>query len=199
MKRTFNIPVFIFLYFALQGCSTIPLVSMYKLSQLDPLSADPQQIRIAVRTSKVFSVQKGDVRMQLGYQADDNSLIIDDLYLVEVIHGGFLHKELLNDLQDNEAVTILHLSNSDAKQMYKTQQLIAERNASGLKGKGSFGVSIDSSCLSSALPSDELLVDILIQTDPQESFYTVSEDLDLLAQDGAVDSIKQWPICSDAE
>ena len=171
---------------------------MYKLSQLDPLSADPQQIRIAVRTSKVFSVQKGDVRMSIGYQADDNSLIINDLYLVEVIHGGFLQKELLNDLQDNEAITIFHLSDSDAKQMYKTQQLIAKRNASGLKGKGSFGVGIDSSCLSSALPSDELLVDVFIQTDPQESFYTISENLDVFAQDGT-DSIKQWPICSDTK
>jgi hypothetical protein len=198
MKQTFKFLIFIFLYFTLQGCSTIPIMSMYKLSQLDPLSADPQQIRIAVRTSKVFSVQKGDVRMSIGYQADDNSLIIDDLYLVEVIHGGYLQKELLEDLQDNEAVTIMHLSVSDATQMHVTQKLIANRNANGLKGKGSFGVGIDASCLSSALPSDELLVDVFIQTDPKASFYVISENLNLFAQDGA-ESIKQWPICSDAK
>jgi len=190
MKHTFKILLFVISFFTLLSCSTIPLVSIYKLSQLEPLSADPQQIRIAVRTCKVFSVQKGDVRMSLGYQADDGSLIIDDLYLVEVIHGDVLQKELLNDLQDNDAITILHLSDSDAKQMYKTQQFIAKRNAIGLKGKGSFSVGTTISCLSSALPSDEILVDILIQTDPQESFYAISENLDVFAQKG-MDNIKQ--------
>lgn len=83
---------FVFSYFTLQSCSTVPIMSMYKLSQLDPLSADPQQIRIAVRTSAVLSIQKGGVQMNIGYQADDNSLIIDDLYLVEITHGDYLQK-----------------------------------------------------------------------------------------------------------
>lgn len=93
-------------------------------------------------------------------------------------------------MQENKAVTILHLSDSDAKQMRNTQNLIAERNANGHKSKGSFGVGISNSCLSSALPSNELLVNIFILTDPQKSFYAISDNLDLFEKNVA-DSIKQ--------
>lgn len=50
----------------LSGCSSIPIFSMVKLSQLDPFAMDPNQVKIAVISHKAMRVQKGDVRMSLG-------------------------------------------------------------------------------------------------------------------------------------
>ncbi len=193
-----NVAALLILTCILAGCSSIPLMSMVKLSQFDPLTADPNLIRIAIRTTKVVDLQKGDVKMNLGYVADDNSLVIDDLYLVEVRHNSILSKTLIDGLEEHEAVTVMHLSSSDAKQMRQTQKLIAQRKADDLEGSGSFGVSINSSCLHSDLPQDEMLVDIFLQTDPNEDYFAISEDLDLFQQEG-IEDLKQWPKCDVAQ
>lgn len=197
MKLIFIFPLIFLSSVCLSGCSSIPIMSMVKLSQLDPLSADPHNIRIAIRTTNAVGLQKGDVRMTLGYVADDNSLIIDDLYLVEVTQNHMVDKELLEDLEHNESVTIMHLSETDAKQMRRSQQLIAQRKANDLQGKGSFGIGIHGSCLKTDLPADKMLVDIFIQTEPNNRFFAITEDLDLFQQDG-IENLQDWPKCADA-
>ena len=198
MNLKSNVVGLLMLTLILTGCTSIPLMSMVKLGQLDPLTADPTLIRIAIRTTKAVGLQKGDVRMNLNYVADDNSLVIDDLYLVEVRHDSILSKTLIDGLEKHEAVTIMHLAPSDARQMRQTQKLIAHRKANDLEGSGGFGVSINSSCLHGDLPTDEMLVDIFLQTDPNEDYFAISEDLDLFQQEG-IEDLKQWPKCDVAQ
>lgn len=178
----------------LSACSSIPIFSMVKLSQLDPFQMDPNQIKIAVITHNALEVKKGDVTMSLGYTAADNSLIIEDIYLVEVSGPDFVDSELAKQLDDNERLTIMHLSPADAQQLRDSQRLISQHQQSGEKGQGSFSVGINGSCTTNSLPEDELLVNIFLQPDAQTSFIKVIDDLDLYEQN-EMKELKNWPEC----
>ncbi|WJG09624.1 hypothetical protein [Aliiglaciecola sp. LCG003] len=54
---------------------------------------------------------------------------------------------------------------------------------------------VENSCIARSLPQDELLLDIFIQTNPDENFFVLFEDMDLYEKlpDGAT----QWPLCDE--
>ncbi|WJG09623.1 hypothetical protein [Aliiglaciecola sp. LCG003] len=121
--------VFTLMSVLISACTSVPIYSMYKLAKLDPLTANPEHIRIAIRTHEGVVINKGDVKMELGYQADDDSLIIADIYLVEVSQNPVLSKALFAGLQQNEKITLLNLSSDDAQQMRNVQKLVSQHQA----------------------------------------------------------------------
>lgn len=190
--RTLLFSLILLLY--LSGCSSVPIFSMVRLSQLDPFTMDPNQVEIAVITHKALQVKKGDVRMSLGYRAEDDSLVIQDVYLVEVKGPNYLDKDLANQLEEDQTLTIMHLSEADANQLRESQRLISQHQRSKEKGEGSFGVGVNGSCVHKSLPEDELLVSIFLKPDARSSFIKVVDKLDLYEQNGAKE-IKNWPKC----
>lgn len=180
----------------LTGCANIPLTSMYKLSQLSPLEADPGQINVVIRTNEAIRLSKGDARIFLGYQADDQSLIIEDEYLIEINMDNTASAELMDDMRRGEALTFMQLSSSDAEQMRASQALIKQHKASGKDGQGSFSISIHSSCLQKPLPKGAVMLDIFMQTSEQDAFFVFNQDLDLRSTafpNGR--RLEDWPLC----
>lgn len=191
--------LFILATLTLAGCSSVPIYSMVRLSQLDPFAMDPNQVKIAVISHRALRVHKGDVQMNLGYQAEDQSLVVQDVYLVEVSGPEEIGvgRELSQQLTPQQIVTVMHLSQADAQQLRASQRLIAQHQQSGAKGQGSFGISVTSSCLQEALPEGELLVSIYLKPAVDSGFIKVIDELDLYQQSDIKDikDIKNWPRC----
>lgn len=178
------------------GCANVPLSSLYKLSKFSVLEADPGQIRIAVRGPDAIQPQKGDVRMNLGYDAEDGSFSLADVYLIEVIRGDTETPELQDGIEQNESVTLFHLSPTDAQQMRDTQRRIRQHKDKGGKGTGTLGVSVHIACLQKPVKQDSAYLDIFIQTAADEPFFNINNNLKLdEASDELARGMQEWPIC----
>jgi len=48
----------------------MPLTSMYKLSRMDPIDANPAQIKVAVRADEAIGIGKGDAQIEFKFDAE---------------------------------------------------------------------------------------------------------------------------------
>ena len=182
----------------LAGCTSMPLTTMYKLSRMDPMDADPEQIKVAVRADEAIGIGKGDAQIEFKFDAEDNSLNIDEIYLIEVVRNPVVQGELYADKKPGESITVLGLTTSDAQRMKQLQLEMALFRKGDVKGSGSFRVNLSGMCLHNKMPPGEVQVDMFLQTSEQDGFFVMAKNLDMrevLAEEGR--NMDELPDCVD--
>lgn len=180
---------------SMAACTSIPIKSLYKLYKFDIYEASPDEFRIAIRTHKYILIKKGSVALKIGFTAEDESLIIDDTYLVEIERNGVLTDELLDDKASNEAVTVMRFSPDDAKQFATTLNLINNyRETSGKEGRRStVDFNVKDLCVTQPLPDGKTLMDILLQTTFEDGYFVFLNNVDTRKErkdlDGTADDV----------
>ena len=180
----------------LAGCSGMPLTSMYKLSRMDPMEADPAQIKVAVRADKAIGFGKGDAQIEFKFDAEDDSLNIDEIYLIEVVRDPVVQGDLYADKKPDESITILGLTASDAERMKQLQLEMAPFRNGDVEGSGSLRVNLNGMCLHSKLPPGEVQLDLFLQTSEQDGFFLMAKNLDMrevMAEEGT--NMDELPDC----
>lgn len=176
----------------ISGCASVPLRTLYHMHDFDPMLADPARLQVAVKTHQAIQLHKGDVRIDLGFTAADNSLQIRDTYLIDVHLGGTVAPQLREDLEEDEQVIVFTLNEQDARQMRESQQRILVYRDKDQEGTGSFGVSVNNLCLAAPVALRDVVVDIYLQTDPDIGYLLLQEDLRLGDHENEQ---TQWPSC----
>jgi hypothetical protein len=182
------------------ACTSIPITSLYKLYKFDIFEASPDEFRIAIRTHEYMLIKKGSVVLKIGFTAEDDSLIIDDTYFVEIERNGVLTGELLDDKAPNESVTIMQFSPDDAKQFATTLRLISNyREASGKEGRRStVDFNIDGLCVTQPLPDGKIPMDVLLQSTFEDGYFVFLNNVDARKERKDFDStIDDVPLCQD--
>ncbi len=189
-----------FLVFALTGCMSMPISTMYKMVAFSPLDMKPNEMRVAIRTNEAIDVQSGAVKIFMGLKSEglteDGEKVqqaIEEKYefLVQVqpdIKADF-SPMLLDGIEDRERLTILKLSNEDAQTMTDGLTLAKKYKASKAQISGSFSISTENSCFGNLSQFEELEVDVFLQTDNKDGYMLFLEDFDIIeeAQDRNVD------------
>lgn len=184
----------------LSACTSVPLTTLYKLHKIDPMEADPAQIKVAIRADERIGIREGGAKIEVKFEAEDGSLNIDETYLVEIIGNPELRAELFTDKNPGESVTVLGLTQSDIQRMREVQSSVAAISKDDPEGSGSLGVFLDGVCLHSKMPEGAVLIDIFLQTSNQDGFFVLSRNLDLRKQsmrDGS--DLDDWPGCMDEQ
>ena len=182
----------------LAGCTSMPLTTIYKLSRMDPMDADPAQIKVAVRADEAIGIGKGDAQIEFKFDAEDDSLNIDEIYLIEVVRNPVVQGELYADKKPGESITVLGLTTSDAERMKQLQLEMAPFRNGDVKGSGSLRVNLSGMCLHNKMPPGEVQVDMFLQTSEQEGFFVMAKNLDMrevLAEEGT--NMDELPDCGD--
>ena len=180
----------------LAGCTSMPLTSMYKLSRMDPMEADPAQIKVAVRADEAIGIGKGDAQIEFKFDAEDGSLSIDEIYLIEMDRDPIVYGALYTDKKPGESITVLSLTPGDAERMKQLQLEMAMFREGDVKGSGSLRVNLNGICLHSKMHPGEVQLDMFLQTSEQEGFFVLAKNLDLreaLAEDGT--DMDELPDC----
>ena len=180
----------------LAGCTSMPLTTMYKLSRMDPMDADPAQIKVAVRADEAIGIGKGDAQIEFKFDAEDDSLNIDEIYLIEVVRNPAMHGELYADKKPGESITVLGLTTSDAQRMKRLQLEMAPFRNGDVEGSGSLRVNLSGMCLHNKMPPGEVQLDLFLQTSEQEGFFVMAKNLDMrevLAEEGR--NMDELPDC----
>ena len=171
----------------LAGCTSMPLTSMYKLSRIDPMEADPAQIKVALRADEAIGFGKGDAQIEFKFDAEDDSLNIDEIYLIEVVRNPVVQGDLYADKKPGDSITVLGLTASDAERMKQLQLEMAPFRNGDVEGSGSLRVNLSGMCLHSKMPPGEVQLDLFLQTSEQEGFFLMAKNLDMrevLAEEG---------------
>jgi len=182
----------------LAGCTSMPISSMYKLSRMDPMEADPAQIKVAVRADESIGIGKGDAQIEFKFDAEDDSLNIDEIYLIEVERNPVLHRELYADKKSGESITVLGLTTSDARRMRELQREMAPFRDGDVEGSGSLRVNLSGMCVHDKMPTGEVELDLFLQTSEQDGFFVIAKNLDMrevMAEEGT--DMDALPDCGD--
>ncbi|MFA3790349.1 hypothetical protein AB6T38_04455 [Aliiglaciecola sp. SL4] len=172
----------------LNGCMSMPLSTMYKMSQFSPLDMEPQDIRIALRTDQSIDVKNGAAKIFMSYSSDGNESLPafyeEHNFNVQVQQAPItdMPEILLDDLDNNERVTILKLSDSDAQLMNGLLAKAKEYKAEDVKGRGEFAISTENNCFGNLNKFASLEVDVFLQAVKEDGYMLFLEDVDVIEQ-----------------
>ncbi len=177
----------------LTACTSLPLNTMWKLRNFDPLQADPSQMRIAVITDKIVQLKDDAVTIQLSFTSDDPEHTFKNTSHASVKTNTTV-QELDSKLSDNERITLFYLDKEAAEQMRLAQNRIRIIKQNKIKGDGSLSVNVNTGCFDGPKPK-ELRASIYAQFDVNNGYIKMISDLDLLSQ---IDHGEFWYECEAA-
>ena len=177
----------------LSACTSIPISSMYSLSKIDPMKADPEQIRVAIRTNKAVNVTRDGAQIAMSFKAEDHNINEAFEFDVQLTNAPMLTPKLTNGLRPDEQVTVMSLSPEDARTMRDYQQRLFKYKSSDVKGQGSFTLKLGNLCLDKPLPEGDIPLTLFLKTGSNEdyivfintelhdAFSNIDSEIDVLA------------------
>lgn len=182
----------------LSGCMSIPVTTMYKMSQLSILSLNPDEIQVAVRTNELVEVHGGAVNIRMatsskglaeeGADEAKNFPPFNHEYKfkpqeqVLSASASNIPAILKDDIEGNEKITILKFYDKDAATMKDVLAQVKRYREKGAKVSGEFSIGFESSCFSNLYQFDELEVDLFLQTKEDDGFMLFFEDINIIEE-----------------
>tara|TARA_B100000965_G_C19402777_1_gene674009 strand:+ start:162 stop:728 length:567 start_codon:yes stop_codon:yes gene_type:complete len=155
----------------LSGCMSIPVTTMYKVSQLSILSLNPDEIQVAVLTNEAENFPPFNHEYEFKPQEQVLSASASNIPAI-----------LKDDIEDNEKITILKFYDKDVATMKDVLAQVKRYREKGAKVSGEFSIGFESSCFSNLYQFDELEVDLFLQTKEDDGFMLFFEDIDIIEE-----------------
>lgn len=174
MKHLKSLTLFICLL-TLSACSSVPLGTLAKLSQLDPLSSDPEQIRIALVADRALRFDDNAAQLAFGYKTEDKNQTIHTLMPVKLStqssstdgglrqqpqnqHSQHQHSKYHRgqpqtdiELEANQRISLFYLNQTQADKMRQAQSAIRGLKQAGVEGEGYLSISVTMACFENPL------------------------------------------------
>lgn len=174
------------------ACASMPIASMWKLRNLDMLTVEPRDLRIAVITNKLVQLQDGSTSITLSFsseQAEHNFAY----HLVTTIDRNAMPLNLLDEVEDGEVITLFYLAKSEAEKLRLAQSRILAIREQSAEGAGSMSIDINTGCFSSP-PPKALPTDIFAQFDRTQGPIEMQSNLDLMEETRQAGK-SFWAVC----
>lgn len=172
----------------LSACTSMPLKTMYKMSQFSPMDIEPQGLRLAVRTDQGIQLKKGAVTISFGFESvgsESLPAVKEDhrfqVMILPDVKAGF-SPILFEDIEDKESVTVMQLSEQDAQTMAQAQALIRQYKAADVETKGYFSLGLEGKCFGNMSAYEYLEADLFLKTNTTEDYFIFLEDVDIIEQ-----------------
>ena len=191
-------PVLVGVLLLLTACTTIPLGTMLKMVRLNPLDMDPQQLVVAVKTPEGLNVQDGDVVVNFTFRTGDPNTSFEHQFPVMVNADYVIPESLKRDLKANESITVLQLSEEDARTMYEGQQAVKNyRLEHENGGAGNIDIDLVSACREESFSWRDSRLNVYLKTNDEEDFFLFMRNLDVTnLSDEAEDEFEALPSCA---
>ena len=152
------------------ACTSVPISSMYSLSKIDPLKADPEQIRVAIRTNEAVNVTRDGAHIAMSFKAEDHDISEAFEFDVQLTTAPTNTPKLISGSLPGEQVTVMSLTSEDARTMRDFQQRLFKYEADGIKGQGSFTLGLGNLCLDKPLPQGDIPLTLFLKTETNEDY-----------------------------
>lgn len=176
------------LFVLLSGCMSMPIGTMLKMSQFSPMDIEPQGLRLAIRTDQAIKIEKGAVTVKFGFESAGTetlpSVSRNHEFKVQVLpdlKAGF-SPILFEDIGKNETVTILKLTDQDARIMQQAQALVKQYKAADAEVNGHFALAMQGKCFGNLAGFEYLPVDLFVKTTSRDEYFLFLEEVDIIEQ-----------------
>lgn len=193
-----KLPLMLGMLLFITACTTIPVSTMLKMVRLNPLDMDPTQLVVAVKSPEGLSVQDGDVVVNFIFRTDNPETSFSHQFPVIVNDDYVVPDSLKRDLKVNESITILQLSEEDARTMYEGQQAVKNfrHNHEG-SGAGNINVDLISACRDEEFSWRDSRLNLYLKTNDEEDFFLFMRNVDVTKlSDEAEGEFDALPSCS---
>jgi len=158
------------------SCGSVPLTSMWKLVNLDFLTVDPAQIRVAVVMPDTLRVQEDGAVIITGIEKSKRGPAVEERFIlqksIESLSPGVANYPGL----DYEAFKI---APADVPRLRALQDKIRQLKSKYPNDANGFLSVSAAGCSIAALPQGALLVTTLIKTRNDQAFFILTKDVDL--------------------
>ena len=172
----------------LGGCSSMPLSTMYKMAQMNPLEVEPEQLVVAVTSPQDIGVRNGDVVLSMKFRSDVPEMNFNYRFMVQVDKAYTVPPALKQQLNANDKITVLRLSDNDAKQMRDALAKIRAYRQDHDEGAGSMNLQLLSACSLTTIVDTDAELSLYLKLNTNEAFFPFLEDL-------AVSDLQQLAVC----
>lgn len=179
----------------LTACTSVPLSTIWKLRNFDPLEANPSFIRIAVITDQAVQLKDNAVSIELGFDSDFPEHNFHNISHATVETNASV-EELNKLVADNQRITLFYLDTENAHTMRLAQNRIRIIKQNELEGEGSFSLSVHTGCFNGSKP-DELLATVFARFNPERQYLKMISNIDLLKQSESDQNL--WVECTKTE
>lgn len=163
---------------ALTGCLATPPSAVPKLARLNPMEADPADLRIAVRAPDTLALRTGDIKLRIAFDGGSDATRLIEEYGAVIVSGADGAPGVPVQAGDGTRVFTAALSPEDAAGLAETQRRIRTWRANGIEGKGSLSVSA-TGCAVRPFPPGPIYIATYLQTSPADDFFAVTRRIDL--------------------
>ena len=185
---------------ALMACTSIPLSTMYKMRDFDPLSADPSEIQVAIQIPNDYALPEESVTIHLAAKNILTEKAVDETFILA--STNLSPSPLLKKQQNqNSDITIFWLTEADQRRMRNTQRTISKMKEEAPKGvKGSLSVSAKP-CRTNPTSkiSNQVLMTTYIKIATEQDFIPLTKNVNLARQMDLETLEKELPICPNAK
>ena len=163
---------------ALTGCLSTPPSAVPKLARLNPMEADPADLRIAVRAPETLALRTGDIKLRVAFDGGSEATRLIEEYGAVIVNDAAAAPGVPVQAGDGTQVFIAALSPEDAADLSETQRRIRTWRADGIEGRGSLSVNA-TGCAVRPFPPGPIYIATYLQTAPAEAFFAVTRRVDL--------------------
>lgn len=165
----------------LVACSSMPLTSMWKLRQFDPLHIDPQGLQLVLILSDKIRVQQSKVKMSLGFTAADKSESWQQDFDLKVVRNALVPNTILREKSAEQQHYAVSLQPGDLTRFRHTQQRLLQIEQQDIDGKGMFGLGVSDFCIEGELLHTQATTDIYVRLRTDEDYIVLFKGFNLMA------------------
>lgn len=175
-------------YLFLAGCNGVPLTTIWKMRKLDPLTADPAQVRIALRGPQWMAPMFDDMRIRIRSDVWHHDPLSYTFHLKKVDaarEGAALGRAGLA----SEDLTILQVDPVETASMREALESILAYKKAGYQGATSVALwNRDlAGCTDFRLPEGPIIMDVYVHLDDSSGWMPLFENRDFSDEIGKID------------
>ncbi len=107
----------------LGACTSVPLTTMWKLRNFDPLQADPSSIQIAVITDQIVQLEDDAVSLEISFRSDQSEYNFSSVSNATVKPNSLIN-ELNKHVAQHQRISLFYLDDDAAHKMRLSQNRI---------------------------------------------------------------------------
>lgn len=160
------------------SCSAVSRPDPSFAAPFDPLTAEPENIAVAIGVPESFQLRSGDARLSLSFAGGGaaNVTRLEETVALDILPG--VRGGPKGD--KGEQVYVLQIAAGDLGRLERAQAEILKLKAGGGDGLGSISVEVSGGCFTGPVPAT-LPVSSWLRTDPLQGFVRLSRSEDAFA------------------
>lgn len=164
----------------LSACASTPISSLWKLRNFDPLEADPNDIRLAVITDKIISLNDNSTSLSLGFSSTLSEHSFSSTFYTTIEKDAKV-PELEKFKNSQEHITLFYLNEETARKMRIAQNKLRSIKDRDIEGDGGLSVNIRTGCFNGPKP-EQLDASIFALFNAEQGYIKLSHGIDLMEE-----------------